>query len=186
MRSHFFVSNKETGLTYLYVYNEGLNKEVLEKHQAQAKGDTKSYFQLDPVKTKLHDKYVYYPKKFETLSMIEIEEYRKSVNWRFYKYYFMNKSNILKQDHKAIGVKLNSFYFGFALTAGIGYFSNNLFKKIDVPFFTEGGFFSKIQTSKLRYAATTVIVAKLLHQNYVGFLKDKSIYDIALGYKQNF
>lgn len=185
MRSHFFLSNKENGLTDLYVYNTAQNKEILANHQAQAQGDSKSYFQLDPVKLKNYDRHVYYPKKFETLSMIEIEEYKKSVNWRFYKYYYTNRNDILKDDYKTIGIKLKSFYVGLTQTAGLAYSSNALFQKIDVPFFSESSILSKIQTNKLRYASVFQISAKVFHLNYSGLLRDNYIYDIALGYKQN-
>jgi len=136
MKSHFYVSSKETGITHLYVTDAEKNIKVKQEYDSSKDSKNKeSYWELDPVQTKHYKKFVYFPKMFETMNRAEVEKFKKRFNWRFYNFYRTNKDLMLKEDRGYVRNRIISMYWSIFMSLGILGFANGFCSKITIPFY---------------------------------------------------
>ena len=168
LASHFFTTNREFGLTYLYVLDTPKTLRVQADHERTKNTSKTAYWELDPIKLKNYTRHVYYPTKFETLSRKEIETYRKNLNYRFYKHYISSSKEISDFDRKYLSNKTTSLAWSMFLSAGMVLFTNNMLQKIEIPF-NQLNLFEKFATRGTRRLAMGLLGGYLFWNNYTGF-----------------
>jgi hypothetical protein len=185
LKTHFFTTNREFGLTYLYVLDAAKTLKVQDDHERTKNTSKTAYWELDPIKLKNYSRYIYYPTKFETLSRKEIDSFRKNLNYRFYKHYYLNSKEISDIDRKYLSNKSTSLAWSMFLSAGMVLFTNNMLQKIEIPF-NQLNVFEKFATKGTRRVTMGLLAGYLFYNNYSSFLEDNYMYDMSLVYKNQF
>lgn len=166
----YFVTNRESNITYLYRPRKPLDPQAL-FHSAS-----------DQI-----DKFVYYPKKFETMTGAEISKYRKKFTMRFLWWGLRNRDKIIDRSDKQIVLSrifdINTYV---ASSIFLSYMAFRVLRRIEAPFLTlvfqDYGF----NLNRVR-AGGTLLIGGLMTYAAVKHISNMTyLFDIGLKYKEEF